>query len=311
MKHVFGSTAPRRTGLAREIYRYRHYYVLALPAVLCLVVANYVPMGGLVLAFKRYNVSGGIFGSPWVGLLYFKRMLNSPDFGRIFLNTLVISLAKLAVAFPAPVVFALLLNEVRWLPMKRTVQTISYLPHFVSWVVAAGLIRSFLSLEGPLNGALRIFSAVPRVWLTVPELFVPLLVLTEVWKSLGWGSIIFLAAITGIDPELYEAAEIDGAGRLQRMAAITLPSIAYVIVITFLLRVGGILNAGFDQVFNLYNPMVFSVGDIIDTYIYRVGIEDTQYSYTTAIGLTRNLIGVVLLLITNQVTRRLGGGWTL
>ncbi len=293
------------------MWRYRHFYVLALPAVVCMVLANYVPMGGLVLAFKRYNVSGGIFGSPWVGLQYFERMLRSPDFARIFANTLIISLAKLAIAFPAPILFALLLNEVRMMFFKRTIQTISYLPHFVSWVVAAGLIRSFLGLEGPANAVLRLFGVTPTVWLTVPDLFVPLLVVTEVWKSVGWGSIIFLAAITSIDPELYEAAQIDGASRLQRMVAITLPSISYVIVITFLLRVGQLLNAGFDQIFNLYNPLVFSVGDIIDTYIYRMGIEDSQYSYTTAIGLTRNVLGIVLLGLTNAVTRRLGGRGTL
>ena len=222
-----------------------------------------------------------------------------------------ISLAKLLIAFPAAIVFALLLNEVRLMFFKRVIQTISYLPHFVSWVVAAGLIRSFLSLEGPANAALSLFGVRPTVWLTIPGLFVPLLVVTEVWKSVGWGSIIFLAAITSIDPELYEAAQIDGASRVQRMVSITLPSISYVIIITFLLRVGNILNAGFDQIFNLYNPLVFSVGDIIDTYIYRVGIEDSQYSYSTAIGLTRNVIGVVLLAFTNAVTRRFGGRGTL
>ena len=301
----------RRRNLGREIFRYRHYYVLLIPAVVSFVLVNYVPMGGVVLAFKRYNVTGGIFGSPWVGLKYFDRMLRSPDFVQIFFNTLEISLVKLVIAFPAPIVFSLLLNEVRLMAFKRTFQTISYLPHFVSWVVAAGLIRAFLRLEGPLNFVLGFAGAAPRLWLTFPELFVPILVVSEIWKNVGWGSIIYLAAITSIDPQLYEAAQIDGATRLQRMLRITLPSISHVIVILFLLRVGHILNAGFDQIFNLYNPLVYRVGDIIDTYVYRIGIEGAQYSYTTAIGLTKNVIGVVLLLITNQVTRRIGGRGTL
>lgn len=298
-------SAQSKRNLWRAVVKYKHFYVLILPAVICFIVVNYIPMAGIVIAFKKYNVFKGIFGSPWRGLHYFERMWNSPDIVNIIRNTLIISFAKLAVMMPASILFAVLLNELGVLFLKKTFQTISYLPHFISWVVAAGLVRALLALEGPVNVLVRIFGADPVMFLGVPAYFVPILVLSTFWKEIGWGSIIYLAAISGIDPQLYEAAEIDGANRWHRMMHITIPSIMPVIVIVLLLRVGRIFDAGFDQIYNLYNPLVYSVGDILDTYIFRLGIEGLQFSYTAAIGITRNLVGLALLLTANYMTKRL------
>ena len=292
------------------MYRHRAYYLIILPAIVCFIVVKYIPIGGIVLAFKNYTITGGIWGSEWAGFKYFERMLGSADFLRVFRNTIVISLLKMATVFPAPIVFALMLNEVFNLRLKKTFQTISYLPHFISWVVAAGLFRSFLSFEGPVNYLLELFTDQRVVFMKDPFFFMMVVVTSGVWKTVGWGSIIYLAAIAGIDPELYDAAEIDGAGRLQRIVHITLPAILPVIVILFLLRIGEIFDAGFDQIFNLYSPIVYSVGDIIDTYVYRQGLVNLQFSYTTAVGLSKNILGLIMLLIMNWVVKRLGARGT-
>lgn len=284
--------------------RYRYVYLLILPAIVFFIIYHYIPIYGITIAFKRYNAVKGILGSPWAGLTHFTRMFSTPEFFRVFRNTLVISLGKLIFAFPAPIIFALVINEIRHIRTKRVVQTISYLPHFMSWVVAAGIFREFLGLRGPLNAFLGLFGADPHLFLTDQQLFVPILIVTEIWHNVGWGSIIYLSAITSIDPQLYEAAEIDGAGRISRILHITLPSIVPAIVILFLLRVGHIMNAGFDQVFNLYNPLVYKVGDIIDTYVYRVGLGNLDFSYATAIGIFKNVLGLILLVVVNRVTGR-------
>ncbi len=300
----------RTRALLREMYRHRAYYLIILPAIVCFIVVKYIPIGGIVLAFKNYTITGGIWGSEWAGFKYFERMLGSADFLRVFRNTIVISLLKMATVFPAPIVFALMLNEVFNLRLKKTFQTISYLPHFISWVVAAGLFRSFLSFEGPVNYLLELFTDQRVVFMKDPFFFMMVVVTSGVWKTVGWGSIIYLAAIAGIDPELYDAAEIDGAGRMQRIVHITLPAILPVIVVLFLLRIGEIFDAGFDQIFNLYSPIVYSVGDIIDTYVYRQGLVNLQFSYTTAVGLSKNILGLIMLLIMNWVVKRLGARGT-
>ena len=302
--------ADRTRVLLREMYRHRAYYLIILPAIVCFIVVKYIPIGGIVLAFKNYTITGGIWGSEWAGLKYFERMLGSADFLRVFRNTIVISLLKMATVFPAPIVFALMLNEVFNLRLKKTFQTVSYLPHFISWVVAAGLFRSFLSFEGPVNYLLELFTDQRVVFMKDPFFFMMVVVTSGVWKTVGWGSIIYLAAIAGIDPELYDAAEIDGAGRMQRIVHITLPAILPVIVVLFLLRIGEIFDAGFDQIFNLYSPIVYSVGDIIDTYVYRQGLVNLQFSYTTAVGLSKNILGLIMLLIMNYVVKRLGARGT-
>ena len=299
-----GGAGSRGTFL-KEVYRHREYLLLLLPALIIFILFRYIPMAGIVIAFKKYTIVGGLFGSPWVGFTYFERLFASEKFYQVLWNSIRISFLKIAIGFPGPIIFALLLNEVRQVAWKKSFQTISYLPHFVSWVVVGGIVRDVLSVHGVVNGMMGFVGAEPRLFLQEMHSFLPIVITSMIWKNIGWGSIIYLAAITGIDPDLYEAAEIDGAGRVQRMWHITLPSITHVIIILFLLRIGNILEAGFDQIFNLYNPLVYDVADIIDTYVYREGISGFQYSLTAAASLFQNLVGLMLLLVTNVVTRRM------
>ncbi len=297
-------TGTRGTFL-KEVYRHREYLLLLLPALVIFVLFRYIPMAGIVIAFKKYTIAGGLFGSPWVGFTYFERLFDSEKFYQVLWNSIRISFLKIAIGFPGPIIFALLLNEVRQVAWKKSFQTISYLPHFVSWVVVGGIVRDVLSVHGVVNGMIGFFGAEPRLFLQEMHSFLPIVITSMIWKNIGWGSIIYLAAITSIDPDLYEAAEIDGAGRVRRMWHITLPSITHVIIILFLLRIGNILEAGFDQIFNLYNPLVYDVADIIDTYVYREGISGFQYSLTAAASLFQNVVGLMLLLLVNVVTRRM------
>ena len=299
-----GGAGSRGTFL-KEVYRHREYLLLLLPALIIFILFRYIPMAGIVIAFKKYTIVGGLFGSPWVGFTYFERLFASEKFYQVLWNSIRISFLKIAIGFPGPIIFALLLNEVRQVAWKKSFQTISYLPHFVSWVVVGGIVRDVLSVHGVVNGMMGFVGAEPRLFLQEMHSFLPIVITSMIWKNIGWGSIIYLAAITGIDPDLYEAAEIDGAGRVQRMWHITLPSITHVIIILFLLRIGNILEAGFDQIFNLYNPLVYDVADIIDTYVYREGISGFQYSLTAAASLFQNLVGLMLLLVVNFVTRRM------
>ena len=303
-KGARGGTGARGTFL-REVYRHREYLLLLLPALVIFVLFRYIPMAGIVIAFKKYTIAGGLFGSPWVGFTYFERLFDSEKFYQVLWNSIRISFLKIAIGFPGPIIFALLLNEVRQVAWKKSFQTISYLPHFVSWVVVGGIVRDVLSVHGVVNGMIGFFGAEPRLFLQEMHSFLPIVITSMIWKNIGWGSIIYLAAITSIDPDLYEAAEIDGAGRVRRMWHITLPSITHVIIILFLLRIGNILEAGFDQIFNLYNPLVYDVADIIDTYVYREGISGFQYSLTAAASLFQNVVGLMLLLLVNVVTRRM------
>ena len=294
----------RRTWLLMK--RYKWIYLLIVPALAVAFVFNYMPMAGIQIAFRDFKYTKGIWGSDWVGLKYFTRMFMEPTFLRVFRNTMWISCLKIVIVFPAGVIFALLLNEITNKPAKRIYQTASYLPHFLSWVVLSGIIRDLLSIDGPVNALIELLGGTPQVLLANTQLFVPILVVSELWQSVGWSSIIFLAAITSVGKELYESAEIDGAGRVRKIISITLPSIMPVVMVMFILRLGSIMNAGFDQVFNLYNPVVYSVGDIIDTYSYRVGMFDRNYSYSTAIGLFKNVVGVVLMLTVNFLSSKMG-----
>jgi putative aldouronate transport system permease protein len=283
-------------------------YLLFLPAFTFAFVFNYMPMYGIQIAFKQFRYSGGIWGSPFVGFRHFIRMFTEYGFLQIMRNTLVIYFFKTLVGFPAPILFALALNEIKAGLPKKIYQTISYLPHFLSWVILAGIIRQLTAFEGPINTLLGFFGREPKLFLTDTKLFVPILVVTDVWQSIGWGSIIYLAAIAGVSAELYESADLDGAGKIRKMWSITLPSILPVIMILFILHLGSVLNAGFDQVFNLYNPIVYSVADIIDTYVYRVGLIGGEFSYTAAIGLFKNVVGVILVVTTNMLTKKMEGG---
>ena len=289
------------------LYLYRKYAALSLmllPVIIYYIVFHYAPMYGVIIAFKNYSFSRGIIGSPWAGLANFKRMFASASFFEVFRNTLLISFYKLITGFPAPVVFAILLNELKNAKFKKTVQTISYLPHFLSWVILGGMFIQLLALSGPVNIMLSKLGISPVYFLGDVKYFRSVLVVTSLWKSIGWGSIIYLAALTGIDPQLYEAAKIDGAGKFKQILHVTLPALVPVITIMFIFSVGSIINDDFDQIFNLYNEAVYSVGDVISTYNYRIGLLNSEYSYSTAVGLFKNIISVVLIVSTNFIAKK-------
>jgi putative aldouronate transport system permease protein len=280
------------------------YLFFLIPAA-SLFIFHYIPIYGIIIAFKDYRIGSGILGSQWNNFNHFKLMFANPFFPRILRNTLVISILRLIFGFPAPIMLALLINEVARMSVKRVVQSISYLPHFMSWVVLAGILIEVISPQRGIVGFIyTLLGKQPPNLLTDSRLFRPLLVLTGIWKDVGWGTIIYLASISSIDPGLYESSSIDGANRLQRAIYITIPSLIPVITILIILQIGGVLNAGFDQIFNLYNPLVYEVGDIIDTYVYRVGLIDRRFDFSTAVGLFKNAIGILLLVGTNAIIKR-------
>ncbi|MBO9610939.1 MAG: sugar ABC transporter permease [Paenibacillaceae bacterium] len=286
----------------------KYLFLMLVPVLLWYGVFEYGPLYGIQLAFKDFAIMKGINGSPWVGFKHFELMFTSTqDFGRVFRNTVLLSLYHIVFGFPAPIVLALLLNEVRAYAFKRIVQSISYLPHFLSWVILAGLLNAMLSpTTGVVNYIIELFGFKPIYFLADPAYFRFTLVVSAIWKEVGWGTIIYLAALASIDPSLYEAAVVDGANRWKQTLHITLPLLVPVIAIMFILRIGSVMNAGFDQVLNLYNPAVYAVSDIIDTYVYRVGLSQLQYSLTTAVGLFKNVIALVLVLGTNYLVKKSG-----
>lgn len=289
----------------RFLGKYGYYYLMLLPAIIGFVVFKYFPMYGVLIAFKKYMFYEGIWNSPWVGFQHFQELFSGYFFWRVLKNTLTISILKLVFAFPAPILLALLFNEVYNRYFKRFVQSVSYLPHFLSWVILAGIFTELLSpTRGIVNYILQLMGFEPVYFLASVNHFVGILIVTHVWQTIGWGSIIYLAAIAGINQEMFEAAKIDGANRFRQIVHITLPSLIPVITIVFILNLGNILEAGFDQVFNLYNPAVYEVADIIDTYVYRIGIQQANYSFATAVGLFQNVVGLVLVLSANYVIRR-------
>lgn len=265
-------------------------------------------MYGVVIAFKDYQPMQGVMDSPWAGFKYFERFFTNSQFFTLLRNTLVISFYKLIFVFPAPIILALLLNEVRNQRYKKTIQTLTYLPHFISWVVIGGLLQTVLSpTNGVVNYILVLAGLEPIKFMMTPELFRGIVVLADIWKEVGWGSIVYLAAISGIDQDMYEAAQMDGAGRLRQAINITLPALVPVIIMMFILRIGNMMDAGFDGIINLYNPTVYSVADIFDTYAYRVGLIDFNFSYSTAISLFKNVVGLLLLILASKVTKRVSG----
>jgi len=292
----------------KEYKKSKYLFLMLVPTLVWYAIFHYGPLYGIQLAFKDFSPIKGIWGSPWVGLEHFKFLFfQSPDFLRIFRNTVLISLYHLIFGFPAPILLALLLNEIRFSIFKKVAQSLSYIPHFFSWVVLAGIVTVMLSpSEGPVNYILKMIGMEPIYFLADSNYFRSTLVVTGIWKEIGWGTIIYLAALSGVDPSLYEASKMDGASRFKQTWYITLPSILPVITIMFILSLGGILNAGFDQIFNLYNPAVYDVADIIDTYVYRAGILGAQFGLTTAVGLFKNIIGITLVLGTNFIVKKLG-----
>ena len=283
-----------------------------LPGLSLILLFCYVPMYGVSIAFQEFSIFKGFADSPWVGLLQFERLFRTPNFPTVIRNTILISLYKLAFGFPAPIALALLLNEMRSAAYKRFTQTVLYLPYFISWVIMAGLIQTFLSpSNGVVNDLIRMAGGDPINFLIDRGWFRTILVVSDIYKHAGWGTIIYLAALSGVPLDLYEAAMLDGASKWRQAWHITLPSIRNVIVIMLILSLGNILNAGFDQVFLLYNPPVYEVGDIIDTFVYRKGIVETRYSMVTAAGLFKSLISLLLIVGANKLAHWMGddGVW--
>ncbi len=272
------------------------FYLMLLPGVIVVFIYQYIPLGGLVMAFQDFDPSLGIFGSPWAGLANFDYIFSMPDTPNIIFNTFFIAILKIIGGLVVPILVALMLNEVAIAPVKRTVQTLIYLPHFLSWVILAGVFIDLLSpTEGIVNRLLGVFGIEPIYFLGDANWFPYTMVLTDVWKEFGFGTIIYLAALTGIDPTLYEAAVVDGAGRFKQTLHITLPSILPTIVLMTVLALGNVLNAGFDQIYNLLSPQVYATGDIIDTMVYRLGLQQVQYSIATAVGLFKSVISFALI----------------
>jgi putative aldouronate transport system permease protein len=261
-------------------------------------------MYGALIAFKNYSPGRGFSGSPWVGFVHFTRFFNSPYFVRLIRNTFLISFYGLIFGFPAPIILALLLNEVRHSPFKRVIQTITYLPHFISMIVIAGMITDFFLFIGLFNDIAVFFVWQRLSLLQQPNLYRPIYITSDIWQHIGWGTIIYLSALSAIDPQLYEAAMIDGAGRFRQLFAVTLPSIAPTIVILLILRIGNLLSVGYEKTLLLYNAATYETADIISTYVYRVGLLEQNWSYSTAIGLFNSAINFTLLIIANMVSRR-------
>jgi putative aldouronate transport system permease protein len=270
-------------------------YAMLIPAVVITILFMYIPSYGVVIAFQDFIPSRGFTGSPWVGLKWFQFVFQMRDFKNIFWNTLIIAVMKMVFLQLVPLAFALFLNELRSGFLKRVVQTFTYLPHFFSWVIVGGIFVELLSTTGVINQALGLLGITPIFFLGNNTWFQPTMVITEVWKEFGWGSILYLAAISGINPELYEAAYLDGAGRFRRMWSITLPCIGTTVVLLLVLNLAGILNAGFEQILNFYNPAVYATGDILDTFVYRMGLQRAQYSLATAVGMFKSVIGLILI----------------
>jgi putative aldouronate transport system permease protein len=289
--------------------RDRYLYLFLLPAMSFFLLFKYVTLFGEIIAFKDFRLLQGIWGSPWVGLKHFRILFHSQDFWMILRNTLLLNLYNLIVAFPAPIVLAILLNEVRINWFKRVVQNMLYLPFFISWVVLGGIITSLLSPStGVVNALLQLFGQEPIFFMTSTRWWPAVFSASTVWQSAGWGTIIYMAAITSIDPGLYEAAKMDGASKLRQIWHITLPGIRGTIAILLVLQMGKMMDVGFEQVLNLQNPAVFSVSDVISTYVYRVGLQNAQYSLATAVGLFQGVISLILVLTVNKTVKKLGEG---
>ena len=301
--------APKRK-IAKLLWRDRYLYLLLIPAILYFVIFKYAPLYGVQIAFKDYKMNLGIWDSPWAGFKYFDRLFGSSVFVRIFRNTLLLNIKSVLFGFPAPIILALMLNEIHSTKYKRTVQSIVYIPHFFSWVILAGMIKNLLSpSHGLINVVLQsVFGLKEGIYfLADTDWWQTVFVVSGIWKEIGWGTIIYLAAITGIDPQLYEAAIIDGAGKFRQIISITIPCLVPTIVIQLILRMGGMMDVGMEPVLLLSNDVVRDVSDVFSTYVYRQGVLKTQYSLTTATGLFQSVVSAILLLSTNAIAKKLTG----
>lgn len=290
-----------------RVKEYRPLLLMLIPGAVFFLLFNYFPMYGTLIAFKDYKFSVGVWGSEWVGLKYFRKAFSDPMFLQALWNTLYISILKIFFTMVASIVFALLLNELRSARFKKLTQTVSFLPYFMSWIVLGSVFVTLFSLDGPINAIVQFFGGEAKSFLTDETSFIVIVVLTHVWKNFGWSAIIFIAGLAGIDQEMYEAAVVDGANRWERILYITLPSLIPVIVIQTILNVSGILNAGLDQMYVMQNASVLNVAEVLDTYVYKLGLQGMEYSYSTAIGLFKSLVGLIMVLITNKIANKLGG----
>ncbi|MDF2670299.1 MAG: protein lplB [Paenibacillus sp.] len=293
--------------IGRKLWNSRYMYAFVLPGTLFFLIYKYVPLLGSIIAFQDYSPFQGFLHSDWVGFDHFKRIFENPEVVQVLINTLTLSFLQIAFAFPVPILLALMLNEVRHEWVKRLLQSFIYLPHFLSWVVVIGLVTIFLRSDGLVNNLTEhLFGWESVQFLQLPWLFKPLLVLEIIWKEAGWGTIVFLAAIAGVNPELYEASIVDGAGRWRRVWHITLPAIRSTIIILLILRLGTVLDNGFEQIFLMLNPYVEEVGNVLDTYVYYKGILQSDFSFATAVGLFKSVVGLILVVSANRLAKRFG-----
>ena len=294
-------------GLTKYLWKHKYMYLMLVPAIVYYVIFCYVPMYGASIAFKDFNPMQGIMKSPWVGFDVFEQLFGMSKFYSVFWNTIRISLIRLIFGFPFPIIVALMLNELRWNRVKRVIQTAIYIPNFISWVVLGGIMTSLLSMDsGIVNGIIKMLGFQPIGFLTDERYFVPTMVVSMIWKTFGWNTIIYLAAMTGIDPQLYEAATVDGANRWQRLLHITLPCIRSTIIVVLITRIGSLMQAGFEQIFVLYHPGVYGPADIIDTYVYRMGLQEGKFELASAVGLFKSVVNFILVVIANKTARMMG-----
>ena len=310
---IAGTRTPRAArGLRANFRKYWPYYVMALPGVVYLIIFKFVPMLGCVIAFEDYQVYKGIFGSDWVGLKNFRSMFAYSDFSRVLTNTLLMGLYRIVFTFPVPVILALMMNELGSPRLKTCIQTAVYIPYFLSWIIVAELIFDFLGVSGLFNRVRALLGMRSLLVMQQSKYFRTVYVISTIWKEAGWGTVVYMAAIAGIDQSLYEAASIDGATRWRKIRFITFPLIVPTALTLLLLQIGSFMELGFEHVYSLLTPMTYSTGDIFDTYVYRVGILQAQYSITTAVGLFQSVIGLVLVVFFNQLSRKVsedGGLW--
>ena len=302
--YVSGGKGSFAARFASDLKVNRAAYIMIIPVLLFYIVFAYLPMYGVIIAFKDYDISTGILGSSWVGLANFKSFFSSMYFGRVLKNTLTISLCSILFGFPAPIILALLLNEVKHKWFLRTVQTITYLPHFISLVVICGMIKNFTAQDGIVNYIVEFFGGTRSTLLMNANAFVPIYIISDIWQGVGWGSIVYFAALTNVDSELYEACTLDGGGRIRQVFTVTLPGIMPTIMIMLILRLGSILGVGYEKIILLYNPMTKSVADVISSYVYEKGILNQSWSFSTAVGLFNAVINLIFLVLTNQFSKK-------
>lgn len=296
----------RRVG--KDLMKHADAYIMVIPVIIVYILFCYKPMYGIIIAFKDYSPSAGVLGSKWAdsfGFQHFIDFFSSYYFGRILKNTIVISLSSIIFGFPAPIIFTLMLNELKNIRFKKVVQTISYMPHFISMIVVASLIKFFVSDTGFITSILTAFGGEKVSMLAVPNYFVPIYVISGIWQELGWGAIIYLSALAGIDQELYEAARIDGANRWKQTIYVTIPGISGTVIIMLLLRIGSIMSVGYEKIILLYSPGIYETSDVISTFVYRKGLLEYEWSYSAAVGIFNSVINFVIVVVFNKVSRKM------